>query len=271
MPMHRFYFFAVILLFSYGCKKEEPPKPVQTTTPAVATVPVLGYEIVTTYPHDKEAFTEGLQYYNGFLYESTGLNGQSHLRKVDLKTGKVLQNIDLANEYFGEGITILGSKIYQLTYQTQVGFVYDLKTFKQLRQWNYQGEGWSLTNDGTNLIMSNGTDKIQYLDPNSLSTVKTIDITSDGMPVLYINELEYINGEIWANIWRTDRIARIDPATGNVKAWLDMRGLLTSAELQSQNIDVLNGIAYDSEHDRVFVTGKNWPKLFEIKIRQQPL
>jgi glutamine cyclotransferase len=268
MRILRYSSFALIVLFYYGCKKEDAPKPPEQPTVTAPAVPVDGYEVVATFPHDKEAFTEGLQYYNGFLYESTGLNGQSHLRKVELATGKVIQNIDLANEYFGEGITILNSKIYQLTYQTQVGFIYDLKSFKLLQQWKYLGEGWSLTNDGTNLIMSNGTEKIQYLDPNTLATVRSIEVTSDGMPVLNVNELEYINGEIWANIWRTDRIIRIDPQTGKVKAWLDMSGLLTSAELQS-GVDVLNGIAYDKEHDKIYVTGKNWPKLFEIKIRKQ--
>ena len=267
MRILRFSSFALILLFYYGCKKEDAPKPSEQPPITAPSVPVDGYEVVATFPHDKEAFTEGLQYYNGFLYESTGLNGQSHLRKVDLKTGKVLQNIDLANEYFGEGITIFNSKIYQLTYQTQVGFIYDLKSFKLLQQWKCMGEGWSLTNDGTNLIMSNGTEKIQYLDPNTMSAIRTIEVTSDGMPVLNVNELEYINGEIWANIWRTTRIARIDPQTGKVKGWLEMNGLLTSAELQT--VDVLNGIAYDKEHDKIFVTGKNWPKLFEIKVRKQ--
>lgn len=267
MRVTRFCFLLLIIGFYWGCKKEEPPKPVQEIAPTVPATPVTGYEIVATYPHDKEAFTEGLQYYNGVLYESTGLNGHSHLRKVDLTTGKVLQNIDLDNKYFGEGITIFDSKIYQLTYQTQVGFVYDLKTFKELRQWNYQGEGWSLTNDGTNLIMSNGTSKIQYLDPNTLSTTKVIEVTDEGMPVLNINELEYINGEIWSNVWTTDRVARIDPVTGKVKSWIDLSGLMTSAERQPP-ADVLNGIAYDKEHDRIFVTGKNWPKLFQIKIKQ---
>lgn len=253
----------IVLLYSCAKKENEPtPKP---ATPATPATPVYSYEIVTTYPHDTKAFTEGLQYYDGELYESTGLNGESTLRREDLKTGKVLQSIDIAKEYFGEGIVIFGSKIFQLTYKSQIGFVYDLKTFKQLSTFSYNGEGWSFTTDGTNLIMSNGTDKLQFLDPNSLSVVKTVRVQEAGMPLMYINELEYIKGELWANIWGTDRIVRIDPESGEVKGWIDLAGLLSPSD--KQNVDVLNGIAYDAEHDRIFVTGKYWPKIFEIKVK----
>ncbi len=252
-----------------GCsKKTDTPAPEtqQTVAPPSPSAPVYGYHIVTTYPHDKSAFTEGLQYFNGFLYESTGLNGQSTLRKTDLKTGKVLQKIDIDGQYFGEGIVIFGSRIYQLTYTSQVGFIYDLNSFKQLDTWHYQGEGWALTTDGSSLIMSNGTDKIQFLDPATLTVTRTISVRESGMPVEFVNELEYIKGEIWANIWQTNRIARIDPATGAVKSWLDMTGLLAPSEVPGT--DVLNGIAYDNEHDRIYVTGKNWPKLFEITVQE---
>ncbi|MBS1904725.1 MAG: glutaminyl-peptide cyclotransferase [Bacteroidetes bacterium] len=254
----------IALLTSCSKKEAEPPR-TETSAPKQASTPTYSYEIVATYPHDTKAFTEGLQYYNGELYESTGINGHSSLRRVELKSGKVLQSIDLPNQYFGEGIVIVGSKLYQLTYTSQIGFVYDLKTFKQISTWSYNGEGWALTTDGTSLIMSNGTDKLQFLDPNTLSVTRTVSVQESGMPLTYVNELEYIKGEVWANIWQTNRIVRIDPATGDVKGWIDLSGLLSPAE--AQGVDVLNGIAYDAEHDRIFVTGKNWPKLFEIKIK----
>ncbi len=262
---------AVSLLLLYGCGKKAADTPLPQTeapAPTVPSAPNVGFDIVNTFPHDHEAFTEGLQYYNGFLYESTGLNEHSHLRKLDLKTGKTLQNFDLDKQYFGEGITILNSKIYQLTYTSHIGFIYDLKTFKKLGSWNYQGEGWALTNDGTNIIMSNGSSNILYLDPNSLAIIKTIQVTDGGLPVERLNELEYIRGEIWANIWQIDRIARIDPSSGKVIAWLDCANLITPEE--QQHADVLNGIAYDQQNDRVFITGKLWTKIFEIKLKSKP-
>ncbi len=266
--MKKYFLWAFLLSVAFigeSCKKEaEIPKPIspQNTT---ASAPVYSYEVVNTLYHDTGAFTEGLLYYNGELYESTGLNGRSSIRRVELKTGKVLQKIDVPSEYFGEGITILNGKIYQLTYQTHIGFIYDLKTFQKLGSWQYQGEGWALTNDGKELIMSNGTNKINFLDPNSLSITRTIEVTDEGMQVENLNELEYIKGEIYANIWMSDRVARIDPATGKVNEWIDLSGLLGPAE-RTEKVDVLNGIAYDEKEDRLFVTGKNWPKLFEIKL-----
>jgi glutamine cyclotransferase len=255
---------------SQSCKKDvEPPK---QNPPQIATVPasVYSYEVVNTYPHDTGAFTQGLEYYNGELYESTGLNGKSSLRRVELTTGKVLQKIDIDKQYFGEGMTIFGGKIYMITYQTHVGFIYDLKTFKQIGSWQYEGEGWGLTNDGTNIIMSNGTNKINYLDPQTLTIVKTLEVTDENYLVERLNELEYIGGEIYANIWTTDRVARIDPATGKVNSWVDLSGLLSPQE-RTERVDVLNGIAYDKKGDRIFVTGKLWPKLFEIKIKKKGL
>jgi glutamine cyclotransferase len=256
----------VIVIFVAGCKKDVETTPPPPSQAPVATAPVYGYTVVSTYPHNRDAFTEGLEFHDGVLYESTGLNGQSHLRKIDLKTAKVLQNIDLDKQYFGEGITIMGNKIYQLTYQNGIGFIYDLKTFKQIGQWNYQGEGWSLTNDGKNIIMSNGTGRIQFLDPTTLAVVRTLDVSDAGMPLTYINELEYINGEIWANIWQTNYIIRIDPSSGKVNARLDMNGLLSPSD--TQGVDVLNGIAFDKTTNKIYVTGKNWPKMFEITVRQ---
>ncbi|MDP4219711.1 MAG: glutaminyl-peptide cyclotransferase [Bacteroidota bacterium] len=266
MKKHLFLgLFLSISFFATGCKKEaEPPKqnpPQNTTQPA----PLYTYEVVNTWHHDPDAFTQGLQYLDGELYESTGLNNHSSLRRVELTTGKVLQKIDIPGEYFAEGMTILGGKIYQLTYQTHIGFIYDQKTFKQLGSWHYEGEGWGLTNDGTYLIMSNGSNKISFLDPSSLAIVKTLEIFDEGFRVEDINELEYIKGEIYANIWRTDSVVRIDPVTGKVLGWINLAGLLMPQE-RTENVDVLNGIAYDEKGDRIFVTGKQWPKLFEIKI-----
>ncbi len=255
-----------LLFISQSCKKEaEPPKPISpqsTTAPA----PVYTYEVVNTWSHDPDAFTQGLQYFNGELYESTGLNGRSSLRRVELTSGKVLQKIDIDKEYFAEGMTILGNKIYQITYQTHIGFIYDLKTFQKLGSWQYEGEGWGLTNNGKELIMSNGSNKINFLDPTSLAIVRTIEVTDENFLVENLNELEYIKGEIYANIWQRDRVVRIDPETGKVKGWINFSDLLSPQE-RTERVDVLNGIAYDEKQDRIFITGKLWPKLFEVKIK----
>ena len=206
---------------------------------------------------------------NGVLYEDTGLNGQSTLRREDLSSGKVLQSQPLSSEYFGEGITVWKDQIIQLTWQSHIGFVYDKASFKLLKLFNYPTEGWGLTHDDTYLIMSDGTPIIHFLDPNTLQEVKKIEVRDAYGPVVNLNELEYICGEIFANIWQTDRIARISPETGQVIGWIDLSGLL-SAEDRVPPIDVLNGIAYDAAHDRLFVTGKLWPKLFEITLRPGP-
>ncbi|MFI5263609.1 MAG: glutaminyl-peptide cyclotransferase [Candidatus Kapaibacterium sp.] len=269
--MKKYFLWALLLSFaliSQSCKKEvEIPKPISpqnTTSPA----PLYTYEVISTWYHDPEAFTQGLQFYNGELYESTGLNGRSSLRRVELTTGKVLQKIDIDKEYFAEGMTILGDKIYQLTYQTHIGFIYDRKTFAKIGSWHYEGEGWGLTTDGKELIMTNGSNKINFLDPKSLAITRTIEIIDEGMPVENLNELEYIKGEIYANIWTTDRAIRIDPVTGKINGWVDLSGLLTPTE-RTEKVDVLNGIAYDEKGDRLFVTGKLWPKLFEIKLKKK--
>jgi glutamine cyclotransferase len=231
----------------------------------VAAVPVYGYQIVHMFPHDRNAFTEGLEYHDGFLYESTGLNRRSSLRKVRLETGEVVQSIPLADQYFGEGITILGSEILQLTYKTEVGFVYSLKDFHLLRQFSYKGEGWSLTHNATSVFMDDGTSEIRVWDPKTLVERRRIRVHEGARTIANVNELEYVEGELYANIWQTDRIARISPVTGAVTGWIDLSGIL-SPMYRNGSEDVLNGIAYDAVHKRLFVTGKLWPELFEIRI-----
>jgi glutamine cyclotransferase len=228
--------------------------------------PVSGYKVVKTYPHDRQAFTQGLQYVDGFLYEGTGQNGQSGIRKVELETGKVVQHQPLDAKYFGEGITVWNDTIVQLTWQSEIGFVYDKKTFKQLRTFQYEGEGWGLTHDGTRLIMSDGHERgaLRFFDPKTLKETGRLVVRDGGRPVDDLNELEYVRGEVLANVWQTPRIARISPKTGEVTGWIDLSGLLDPRD--AVGVDVLNGIAYDAAGDRLFVTGKWWPKLFEIKI-----
>ena len=228
-------------------------------------IPVYTYNIVNTYPHDRNAFTEGLVFEDGFLYEGTGLCGNSSLRKVELETGNVLQIRKLSSEFFGEGITICGNEVIQLTWQSHVGFVYDKNSFELLQVFNYSTEGWGITYDGTRLIMSDGTSTLHFLDPQTFKEIGHLEVFDDHGPVTKLNELEYVKGEIYANVWQTDRIARISPETGRVIGWIDLAGLLT-AEDRSKPVDVLNGIAYDAGADRLFVTGKLWPKLFEIRL-----
>ena len=227
--------------------------------------PVEGYRIVHTYPHDASAFTQGLVYVDGMLYEGTGLNGRSSIRMVDLAKGRVLQEHDLPENYFGEGLTDWGNNLIELTWQSHTGFVYDSFSFRVLKTFIYDGEGWGLTHDSKHLILSDGTSVLRLLDPVRFQQIGKIAVTDQGKPVLNLNELEYIHGEIYANVWQTNRIARISPATGKVIAWVDLAGLLPAAERQNSDA-VLNGIAYDAKHNRIFVTGKLWPKLFEIKL-----
>jgi glutaminyl-peptide cyclotransferase len=231
-------------------------------------VPNHGYEVVRTYPHDALAFTQGLFFLNGYLYESTGLEGRSSLRKVRLEDGNVMQKYDLPRQYFGEGIVQWKDRLIGLTYRSQTGFVYDLATFKPLRQFKYVGEGWGLTHDGKRLIMSDGTSELRFWDPETLRESGRIKVTHEGRPVGSLNELEWVKGEIFANIWQTDRIARIDPDSGKVLGWIDLTGLLKPSERIEGYTDVLNGIAYDANRGRLFVTGKRWPKVFEIRITE---
>jgi glutamine cyclotransferase len=232
-------------------------------------IPVYTYNITNTYPHDRDAFTEGLIFEDGVLYEGTGLLEQSTLRRVELETGAVLQIRELSDQLFGEGITIYGDKIIQLTWQSNIGFVYDKDSFELLQEFNYSTEGWGITHDGERLIMSDGTSTLHFLDPQTFEEISQLEVFDNDGPVTRLNELEYIQGEIYANVWQTDLVARIAPETGRVIGWIDLRGLLT-AEDRLEPVDVLNGIAYDAEADRLFVTGKLWPKLFEIELISPP-
>jgi glutaminyl-peptide cyclotransferase len=233
--------------------------------PAVADLPVSKVKIVHAYPHDRHAYTEGLFYRDGFLYESTGEIGQSTIRKVRIEDGTVLQSRAIMSELFGEGITDWGDQVISLTWRDQVGFRWTLADFTQIREFHYQGEGWSLTHDSQNLIMSDGTPVLKFLDPETLQEVRRLTVTAEGKPVSNLNELEWVKGEILANIWMTNRIARIDPITGQVKGWIDV-STLPEAKVHMAVDDVPNGIAYDAEHDRLFLTGKDWPHLYEVKL-----
>jgi glutaminyl-peptide cyclotransferase len=227
--------------------------------------PLYSFKIINTFPHDSEAFTQGLEYRGGFLYESTGLKGRSSLRKVRLETGEVLQRIDLPADYFGEGITLFKNEIVQLTWQSHVGFVYNLSDFRQVRQFSYPGEGWGLANDDREIFMSDGTPEIRVLDPATLAEKRRFTVHDGTMQIRDLNELEYVEGELCANIWQTNRIARISPQTGEVLGWVDLTGLLSPVYRLAEGA-VLNGIAYDAQHKRLFVTGKLWPYLFEIRL-----
>jgi len=227
-------------------------------------VPTYGYQVVRSYPHDRGAFTQGLIFRNGVFYEGTGLNGRSGIRKVRIETGEVLQMKPLAPEYFGEGITDWNGQIVQITWQSEAGFVYDINTFEQTRRWTYSGEGWGLTHDASRIIMSDGSAQLRFIDPATLKETGRITVRDANGPVERLNELEYVKGEIFANVWQTERIARISPKDGRVTGWIDLAGLLPPAE--RAGIDVLNGIAYDAAGDRLFVTGKLWPRVFEIRL-----
>jgi len=266
---------SLALLSATVCAAADPAVP-RTSHPGAsaavaqleAGVPVYGYQIVHTYPHDTHAFTEGLFYLNGFLYESTGLEGHSTIRKERLETGEVLQRLTVPARYFGEGIVNWKQHLVALTWKSQIGFVYDLQTFRLQRHFSYPGEGWALTQDGTHLIMSDGTDQLRWLDPQTLQETARLSVTVEGQPLRNLNELEWVNGEIFANLWQTEWIARIDPHSGAVVGLIDCRGLLDPADIVPGQTDVLNGIAYDAQGGRLFITGKNWPKLFEIQLRR---
>jgi glutamine cyclotransferase len=228
------------------------------------------YDVVREYPHDARAFTQGLIYRDGYLYESTGLNGRSSLRKVRLETGEVVQRRELEHRYFAEGLTDWNGRLVQLTYQTHVGFIYDRATFEPRGTFNYDGEGWGLTRDDRHLIMSDGTSRLRFLDPVTFAEVRRIQVTDGDRPVDDLNELELVNGAIYANVWYADRVAIVDPATGRVTGWIDLHALLArmNPPPDTGGGAVLNGIAYDTDGDRLFVTGKLWPRLFEIRVRK---
>jgi glutamine cyclotransferase len=231
-------------------------------------VPILVAEVVESYPHDPHAFTQGLEYYDGYLYESTGRSGQSTLRRTVLETGAVLNQVNLPSEYFGEGLTIFRGKIYQLTWLSKIGFIYDVRTFRRIGEFHYESEGWGLTHDDASLILSDGSNKLQFIDPTSFKIVRTLEVYAGNVAVTNLNELEYIDGEIFANVWHSARIARIDPRSGQVLAWIDLASVVARSKHEPE--DVLNGIAYDAKRRRLFVTGKNWAEILEIKVDTKP-
>jgi glutaminyl-peptide cyclotransferase len=254
-------FLGLLLLFSgqiwAGTGRSSSP-------PEVASAPSCGYRIVRSYPHDPQAFTQGLQFEEGFLYESTGQYGFSSIRRVELETGKVLQIQNLPSQYFGEGLLIWGNQLVQLTWTSGIGFIYDKASFKMGSQFRYTMEGWGITSDGQQWILSDGTSLLYFMDPKDQKITKWLEVKDGTTPIRNLNELEYIQGEVFANIWQEDRIARIQPENGQVVGWLHMDGLLTPAE--RARADVLNGIAYDKSQNRIFVTGKYWPRLFELQL-----
>lgn len=282
------------MIFILACENQ-PEKPNANSmnvngsskTSSDATLPVYSYTIINTFKHDSKAFTQGLVFYKDFLFEGTGENGRSSARKVDLKTGNVLKKVDLDSKFFGEGLTILNDKVYQITWRDKKGFVYDPETLSLIKEFSYEGEGWGLTNDGKSLIMSDGTHIIKFIDPETFEVTKRVPVMQgNGKPLFLLNELEYVKGEIWANIWHSEEtdtgttqgrlpnigkpnyIARINPESGKVVGWIDLAGI-SPDDTSEDSENTLNGIAYDAENDRIFVTGKKWKRLFEISLVQK--
>jgi len=243
--------------------------PPTATTPTIPPVTDYTYRIINSFPHDRTAFTQGLVYDSGFFYESTGLVGRSSLRKVEPATGEVLRKTDVPAPYFAEGLALWQNSLVQLTWQSGIGFIYDKATFDQKGDFTYATEGWGLTHDGSRLIMSDGTANLYFLDPATFQKIGQVEVRDDGAPVVRLNELEYIDGKIYANVWQTNRIAVIDPGDGRVTGWIDLAGLLTPQQTAGGTVDVLNGIAYDAAGKRLFVTGKLWPLVFEIELVPQ--
>lgn len=240
-----------------------PSDPLDCIIPEVA--PFRTYRIVDIYPHDRNAFTQGLVFEDGILYEGTGLRGQSTVRKVELETGDILRIVALPAQFFGEGVTIYGKKLIQLTWQSNIGLVYDKESFELLQKFHYPTEGWGITHDGRRLIISDGTSTLHFLDLETFEKTGEIEVYDRNGLVTNLNELEYVKGEIYANVWKTDRIARISPLTGQVVGWIELENLLSPEDL-TYRVDALNGIAYDPKNDRLFVTGKLWPKIIEIEL-----
>ena len=262
-------FFFAALIFCAGCAPQQPAARAQVA-PTVANTPKSGpkqlnWTVLGTFPHARDAFTEGLLWHDGALYESTGLEGQSSVRRVDLQSGQVLEQRDLNDKLFGEGLALAGDKLYMLTWQTKIGFVYDLKTLKPEAKFAYGNEGWGLTFDGQNLIQSDGTDTLTWRNPKDFSSVKRVKVTQNGVALRNLNELEWIDGKIWANVWQTDTIVIINAQSGKVESLLDLTNL-NPALMREEGEDVLNGIAYDAKDKRIFITGKNWPKLYWIGL-----
>jgi glutamine cyclotransferase len=234
--------------------------------PLAAATPQYGVEVIHTYPHDRTAFTQGFEYHDGKFYEGTGLKGQSTVRIDDVESGRVLDKVHLPPEFFGEGITVLKHRLVELTWLSHTGFTYSEANLRKTGQFQYLGEGWGLANDGHQIYFSDGTPFIRILAPNTLTEVRRIKVHEGARPIDMLNELEWIRGELWANVWQTDRIVRISPSDGEVLGWIDASRLLTPADIGHQPVDVLNGIAYDASHDRIFLTGKLWPKVFEVRV-----
>ncbi|MBX7169860.1 MAG: glutaminyl-peptide cyclotransferase [Pyrinomonadaceae bacterium] len=272
--------FLIVSVFFISCGDKPanvaPNKNTSTSPKPNAPLPISSFEVVRKYKHDGDAFTEGLFFYNGFLYESTGLDGKSDLRKVDIESGKVVQKVDLPKTSFGEGISMVNGKIYQLTWREGVCRVFDAETFKQIKEFKYPGDGWGMTTDGKNLIMTDSTHVIRFIDPETFETVKTLPVfRENGAPLMQINELEWIKGELWANIWHSEEpeilgkpnyIVRIDPNNGKILGWVNLDGI-SPDDVKADPENTLNGIAYDEKNDRIFVTGKKWKNLYEIKLK----
>lgn len=239
--------------------------PAAPPLPAPAVVKRLKWSVVASHPHDAGAFTQGLLWHDGGFYESTGLEGQSTVRRVEFPSGRVVKSTKLAPDLFGEGLTMFGNRLIQLTWQTRRGLVYERDSLRLLRDFSYRTEGWGITSDGRDLIMSDGTSTLTYLDANTFKPRRRLGVTLNGQPLRMLNELEWIEGKIWANVWQTNLVAQIDPASGRVVSTLDLTGILTPQESNGDE-DVLNGIAYDAKTKRIFVTGKLWPRLFQIKV-----
>ncbi len=259
----------IVFLLTFGslnCQSGASPKQ-SGDAPVNGVVAKYGFEIVNVYPHDPDAFTQGLEFHDGKLFESTGQEGRSSLRQVELESGKVIKKVEVPPPYFAEGLTVFGGKLYQLTWQHQVGFIYDPNSLEKLGTFAYRGEGWGLTNDKHSLILSDGTNHLRFFDPTTFQMQRSIAVVDGKTPINELNELEYVQGQIYANIWHDDRIAIINPQSGQVTAWLELKGLLPPNQVTSEEA-VLNGIAYDDAGDRLFVTGKLWPKLFEIRIKK---
>lgn len=255
---------ALAFLLLTAC--QAAPSQPQTSTAATLGQEAVRYDyrVAATYPHDRQAFTQGLFWLDGHLYETTGQVGESELRRVNLEDGRVLQSTDMPRGVFGEGSTPWGDQILSITWQDGTGYRWDRRTFRQVGTWRYRGEGWGLANDGREIIMSDGSDTLRFLNPDTLQETRRVRVTFNGQPLASLNELEFIRGEVWANVWETTQIVRIDPASGNVTGVIDLAPLV--AENRGDGGDVLNGIAYDAERDRLFVTGKYWPRLYEIDL-----
>jgi glutamine cyclotransferase len=268
--------FLCLLLAASTASCQSSPKnaPEAQASPPIATlapvksIPVLTATVIRTYPHDPKAFTQGLEFADGHLYESTGRTGQSTLRECVLESGKVLRKVDLPENEFGEGLTIFHGKIYQLTWLSKKGFIYDQRTFKKIGEFSFSSEGWGLTHDEALLIFSDGSNQLKFIDPVNFTITRTLEVYAGNEAVTNLNELEYLHGQIWANIWHGSRIARINPQSGQVLSWIELAPLVNKEQREGE--DVLNGIAYDARADRLVVTGKNWPELIEIKVNEKP-